>query len=386
MVKTLSIDEYYMKLALQLATTMRGITSPDPTVGAVIVKNNRIIATGFHGKHKSPHAEAYALTRAGKAAQGATLYVTLEPCCHFGNNPPCTEQIIQAGITRVVYAINDPNPLVKACNSIHSLQKNKIEVITNICSDSATKINEVYLKTILSPYPFIHLKVASTLDGKTATASGESKWITGEQARAYTHNLRYHYDAIMVGAITITHDNPQLTVRNPWPAIHPKRHKQPLRIILDPHESVPANAIVLQDPTAPTLLIRATPVSETFANALGNHVEVINFPLDEQGETAEKNEKTGFNLSKLMMALRQRGIASILVESGGNLSAALLNEELIDKISFIFAPKLIGNNGLNSIGLLKTSTLAQAIHLTSITSFLIGEDVVIEGRLRAHLV
>lgn len=242
----------FMREALRLAETMRGRTSPDPMVGAVIVKNGKIIASGYHGEVTTPHAEAWALDKAKEAARGATLYVNLEPCCYFETktNPPCTQAIIGAGIKKVVAAMEDPNPSV-AGGGFAELKKAGVEVVIGVLENEARRLNQVFVKYITTGRPFVILKAAMSLDGKIATSSGESFWITGIEARTRAHHLRNEVDGVMVGIGTVLKDNPELTVRGIEGKI-----KNPVKIILDPSGKIPQQAKVLAiEPPENTIVV-----------------------------------------------------------------------------------------------------------------------------------
>ena len=326
------MDIYYMEQALQIARYAKGRTSPNPMVGALIVREGRVIAQGWHRKAGTPHAEIHALRQAGDLAQGATLYVTLEPCSHYGRTGPCTDAIIQAGIRRVVVAMSDPNPLV-AGKGIERLRNAGIEVIEGILSKEAAKLNEVFIKWISTKLPFVTVKAAMSLDGKIAAHTGHSKWITGAEAREYVHCLRDCYDSILVGSGTLLTDNPHLTTRLP------EGGKNPLRIVLDSHARTPVNANVLSDGLAPTLIVVTELASEKSIEKIRQcGVQVI--------QIESKNGKV--DLRKLFSHLAQEGITSILVEGGATINAALFKEGLVDKVHWFVAPKIIG--GVNAVG------------------------------------
>src|SRR5512143_342746 len=231
-------DEKYMRMALRLAARAKGRTSPNPMVGAVVVKNGKVVATGYHHRAGEPHAEAIALRKAGRQAKGATLYVTLEPCSHTDKRtPPCTPLVMQSGVKRVVIGMIDPNPRVSG-GGVKTLGKAGLEVVTGVLETGAKKLNEAFIKHISSGMPFVTLKIAQTLDGKVATATGESKWITGELARQEGHRLRDTNDAILVGINTVLKDNPSLTARVPG-------GRDPLRVIVDSRLRIPADARVI---------------------------------------------------------------------------------------------------------------------------------------------
>lgn len=326
----------YMKRALELAKLGEGTTSPNPMVGAVVVKDKKIIGEGYHQKFGGPHAEVFALEEAGKEAFGADIYITLEPCSHYGKTPPCAQKIIDMGINRAFIAMGDPNPKV-AGRGIKILKDADIEVNIGLLKKEAQTLNEIFLKYIQSDYPFIFLKKAQTLDGYIATKNGDSKWITNSAARLEGHKLRHRVDAIMVGIGTILADNPSLTTR-----LDKKNGIDPIRIILDPLlEISPAAKIINQKSDAKTLIITA----DNSTNAKieikkeklkrKKQVEVFSFPV-------EKNNY--FNLKKLLKKLREMKISSILVEGGAKLSHTFLKKNLVDKFYYFIAPKIYGGS------------------------------------------
>lgn len=318
----------FMKLALELAEKARGRTSPNPLVGAVIVKEGSVIGTGYHKKAGSPHAEIHALAEAGDAAKGADLYVTLEPCNHYGRTPPCTEAIIKAGIKRVFAALPDPNPLVSG-KGIERLRSSGIEVYTGMLQEEARKQNEVFLKYIQTGKPFAALKTAISLDGKIATASGESQWITGEEARLHGHMLRNIYDAIIVGLGTVMSDNPSLTCRLPDGS-----GRDPIRIVVDSKLSInPAARVLHLDSSARTILATTAQASPARIKELGKLAEILII-----------NEGPLVSLPDLLTSLGNKAITSVLVEGGGKINGAFLSERLVDKYYFYIAPKIIGGS------------------------------------------
>lgn len=321
------MDEHWMSMALQLANKGLGRTSPNPVVGAVIVNNGQIVGTGFHQKAGTPHAEIHALREAGSKARGATLYVTLEPCCHYGKTPPCTEAIIRAGINRVVVATLDPNPLVTG-KGIRQLKDAGIQVTVGLLEKEARQQNEVFLKYITANRPFCALKMAVTLDGKIATAGGDTRWITGPQARTFTHRLRSRYDAILVGINTVINDDPLLTSRLEGES------KDPIRIILDSKLRIsPAARVVNLSSEAPTVIITTKhhdPEKKSLLERRG--VEVI--PVDD--------DHGKVNLRSLMEVLANRNITGVLIEGGAQVAAAFLEAKLVDKLYWFMAPKIVG--------------------------------------------
>ncbi|NLC12277.1 MAG: bifunctional diaminohydroxyphosphoribosylaminopyrimidine deaminase/5-amino-6-(5-phosphoribosylamino)uracil reductase RibD [Firmicutes bacterium] len=321
-------EERYMWMALDLARRGQGRTSPNPVVGAVLVKDGEVVGTGYHQNAGGPHAEIFALEEAGNRARGATLYVNLEPCVHYGKTPPCVDAIIKAGVKKVVIATEDPNPEVRG-KGIKKLRENGIRVKTGVLEEKALRLNEVFFKYIQTGMPFITVKAAMTLDGKIATSTGESRWITGEKARKYVHKLRYYADGIVVGIRTVLADDPLLTVR-----LEGYERKGPKRIVVDSKASLPLNARVItaSDPTDTILATTEKAPLEKRKALAEKGVEVLVLP--------EKNDRV--DLKALMKALGERKMSNILVEGGGTLNYALLEENLVDKLYIFIAPLLIG--------------------------------------------
>lgn len=316
--------EFYMDLALNNARSMKGQTFPNPLVGSVIVNHNRIVGVGAHLKAGEPHAEIHALRMAGEEARGGTIYVTLEPCSHFGRTGPCAQAIIDAGLKRVVIAALDPNPLV-AGNGVKMLEDAGIEVITGIRQEQSLKMNEVFNKFITTKQPFVTLKGASTLDGKIATHALDSKWITGEDARRDVHEMRSEHAAILVGVGTVIEDDPELTARIP-------NGRNPLRVILDSSLRLPMKAKVVVDGAAPTWIF----TSRTYDAAKKEQLEHAGIRVFETaGETRT-------DVADMMRILGEEGISSLFIEGGGTVNSAFLENHLIDKVVLYFAPKLIG--------------------------------------------
>ena len=327
-------EKYYMKTAISLAKKGRGQTSPNPIVGAVAVKNNKIIGKGFHEAYGKPHAEVNAINEAGEASYGADLYVTLEPCNHYGKTPPCTKKIIEAKIKRVFIATLDPNPEV-AGDGANFLRKNNIKVITGICEKNAKQLNESFIKYITQKIPFVTVKCASTLDGQTASETGDSKWITSEKSREYVHYLRHYNDAIMVGINTVKKDNPSLTAR-----IQDINTKDPQRFILDTKLSIDEKSkLITQKSNASTFIITGDKISLEKKKRLenNNNVKVITTSLTDTGK---------IDLKALMKILGNMKIASLLIEGGSKVIASAFSTKIADKVCFFYAPKILcGNKG-----------------------------------------
>ena len=363
-----SLDIKYMRMALRLAEKAKGRTSPNPMVGAVVVKNNKVISRGYHLRAGEPHAEAIALAKAGAAAKGATLYVTLEPCSHTNKRtPPCSPLVIQSGVKRVVVAMIDPNPRVSG-NGLKALRKAGVQVVQGVLESESKKLNEAFVKHIATGMPFVTLKIAQTLDGRIATAGGESKWITGEQARAEGHRLRDSHDAILVGINTILKDDPSLTTRIP-------QGRDPLRIIVDTKLRTPLSAKVIKQTSSAKTCIA------TIAGMPTNKLEAL---LDSGAEillVKERNKQV--DLKALMKILGSSGITSVLIEGGAEVNASALKAGIVDKVVAFVAPMLMtGKDSLCSIGGESPQKLGQAIRISEVTSRFVGQDLMIEGYVK----
>lgn len=329
-------DTYYMQRALELAKLGEASCSPNPMVGAVVVKNDKIVGEGYHKEYGGPHAEVFALEKAGKKAVGADIYVSLEPCSHYGKTPPCALKIINSGIKRVIISLVDPNPEV-AGKGIKMLREAGIKVELGLLKEKAKKLNEVFLKYIQKDMPFVYLKKAQTLDGYIATKSGDSKWITNSKARLEGHKLRHRADAIMVGIGTVLADDPSLTAR-----IEAKETIDPVRIVLDPYLDIKTDAqIINQKSKAATLIITSKQAFNSESKqkkidiiAEKQNVEILKFEV----------ESEHFNLKEILRSLAQRKISSILVEGGAKLSHSFLKEDLVDKFYYFIAPKIFGGS------------------------------------------
>jgi diaminohydroxyphosphoribosylaminopyrimidine deaminase/5-amino-6-(5-phosphoribosylamino)uracil reductase len=363
-----SDDEIYMRMALRLAEKGRGRTSPNPMVGAVVVKSGKVISRGYHRKAGDPHAEAIALKRAGKKAKGATLYVTLEPCSHTNKRtPPCTPLVLQSEVKRVVVSMIDPNPRVSG-GGIKTLRKAGIEVVSGVLEREARALNEAYLKYITTGMPFVTLKIAQTLDGKIATASGESKWITSEKAREEGQRLRNSNDAILVGVNTVLKDNPSLTARVPG-------GRDPIRVIVDSRLRTPVNAkVITQRSSAKTCIATLdTMPKDKLVKLLDNGAEIL----------LARGRIGHIDLKYLMKMLGSFGITSVLIEGGSEVNASALKARIVDKVVMFIAPKLMaGTDARCSIGGKAPAKLSKAISLHDVTSRFIGPDMVVVGYIR----
>ena len=359
-------DEAYLERALGLAERGRGLTSPNPLVGAVVVAESRIRGEGFHEGPGRPHAEIVALEEAGDDARGATLYTTLEPCDHFGRTPPCTRAIARAGVVRVVCAMRDPNPIVDG-RGFAALEAAGIQVRTGLLAQEANRLNEAYVKHVRTGLPFVTWKMAASLDGKVASRDGTSRWITGEAARADVHRLRAAADAILVGAGTALVDDPSLTVRDPA-----YRGRPPLRVLVDARGRVPETGDLF-DAAAPTMVATTglAPRERTEAwRARG--AEVVEY----------EPEGGGVPLPQLLSDLGKRDVQSVLLEGGPTLAWSMVEDRVVDKVVVYLAPKLIG--GRDAPGVLGGrgfAPIAQAMQLRVASFDRVGEDL----RVEAHV-
>lgn len=362
----LSYDEKYMRLAMQLAGNAIGRTSPNPLVGAVIVKDNRVVGCGWHRKAGTPHAEVHALNQAGELAQGADVYVTLEPCAHYGKTPPCAKALVEAKVKNVYGGLLDVNPKV-AGKGFKILEDAGIHVEYGFLQDELRKQNEVFFKWIEHKKPFIVLKAAMTLDGKIATATGQSKWITNETSRAYGYKLRDIYDGIMVGINTVIEDNPMLTARVDG-------GKNPIRIVVDSSLKIDINANLVQDKSAKTIIATTDKADkDKILKLQAQDVDVI---------VVDKDENDKVDIEKLLNILGQQNICSILVEGGATLSGSFVAKKLVDKVYFFIAPKIIGGKEAKTpvagTGILN---LQEALALKDIQIEKLEEDILIIGRV-----
>ncbi|MDQ8735510.1 bifunctional diaminohydroxyphosphoribosylaminopyrimidine deaminase/5-amino-6-(5-phosphoribosylamino)uracil reductase RibD [Paenibacillus sp. LHD-38] len=356
-------DEYYMGLALEMASKSSGQTGINPVVGCVVVKDGRIIGIGTHLKRGTGHAEVHALQMAGAEAEGATVYVTLEPCSHFGKTPPCCERIIDAKAARVVVASGDPNPEVSG-RGIARLREEGIDVTVGVLEQRSQQLNEKFNKYITTRLPFVTLKTASTLDGKIASRTGDSRWVTGTAAREQVHTLRHQHEAIMVGIGTVLADDPLLNTRAAVPAI------DPVRIIVDSTLRLPLDARVVVDRSVRTIVLTSGQASEDRRHALeAAGIEVVTCGSDEKVDLIAGMKKLG-----------ELEIGSILLEGGGQLNGAMLEAGLIDKIVLYYAAKIIG--GVDAPGAFTFAgfeKMADAVQLERVSVEMAGEDICVSG-------
>lgn len=356
-------DEEYMREALRAAENARGRTSPNPMVGAVIVRGGRIVATGWHREAGTPHAEVHALRMAGELAKGATLYVTLEPCAHYGRTGPCAKAVVEAGIARVVIALKDPNPLV-AGKGIAILEEAGIEVRCGVLAREAARLNEAFLKWIETGLPLVAMKTAMSLDGKIATYTGASQWITGPEARQRVHEYRDVYDGILAGIGTVLADNPSLTARLP------EGGKNPVRIIADSMARMPLEAKILTDGAARTIIA----VTE---EAPAHRVEALKAA---GAEIIVAGPGPQVDMALLMKKLGEQEITSVFVEGGGTVNFSMLKAGLVDKVYAFVAPKIIGGREAKTpVEGDGFATLEEAVELTALEAQTIGRDVLLTG-------
>ena len=362
-------DQYFMQMALDLAIKGEGFTSPNPMVGAVVVKDGRVVGSGYHEQVGGPHAEVNAINAAGPLAQGATLYVTLEPCNHTGRTPPCTRKIIEAGIRRVVIAMRDPNRKV-AGGGADFLKQQGIQIEIGACREQAEKLNEAFIKYVCTGRPFVMVKCAATLDGRIATRTGDSRWVTGEASRLFVHRLRHAVDAILVGINTVRTDNPSLTARLPGGG-----GKDPVRIVLDTHLSISPDARLLQQKSdANTILVVGK-------DAAGQKLRAFK----KEGIRLIRSEiKNGLiDLNALMERLGAMQLTSLLIEGGSRVLASAFKAGIVDKVFFFYAPKILGgDDGIPICSGPGPELMSQSILVSGIGLHRFDDDVMIEGYIR----
>lgn len=347
-----------MELTLRLAEKGKGLTSPNPLVGCIIVKRGRIVGKGYHKKAGTEHAEVLAISEAGKKAVNSTLYVNIEPCSHWGRTPPCTEKIVEAGVREVIIGMEDPNQLV---GGFRELKFRGLKTKIGILEKEAKKLNEVYIKYMKTKRPFVIIKVAMSLDGRIATKTGDSRYITSKEARTYVHQLRTEVDAVMVGLNTVLRDNPELTPRL-------VKGKDPMKIVVDSRLKIPKNCNLMKDPTK--LIIATTNMApkNEIKKLQQNGINVI----------ITKAQKGLVDLQDLFKQLGKHEITSVMIEGGSELNSSAIKAGIVDKILIFAAPKIIGN-GLGAIGSLGISKIDKAINLKNPITRKIGKDFLIEG-------
>ncbi len=348
-----------MKLTINLAKKGRGETSPNPMVGAVVVKNGEIIGRGYHKRFGEPHAEANALKSCKDKAKNATLYVNLEPCCHYGKTPPCTDIIKRSGIRKVVCATLDPNPQVNG-RGIRALREGGAEVDWGILEQEAKKLNEIYLKFITTGLPFVILKIAQTLDGKIATELGDSRWITQKDSRGFVHSLRSWVDAVLVGANTVKRDDPELTIHN-------ARGDNPIRIILDSAGKISHSSKIIKENKNGKTVIATT--NQKTKEKFKEKVEIWKVKKRKDGQA---------DLPQLLKKAGENQITSLLVEGGRGVFTSFLKERLVDKIYYFLSPKILGK-GLTSFGDLGIKEISESITLRDCEIKRFKNDLLIIG-------
>lgn len=359
-------DEFYMKRALKLARKGEAWVSPNPMVGAVIVKEGRIIGEGYHQKFGGNHAEINAITCATEPIEGATIYVNLEPCTHYGKTPPCSECIISNKPARVVIGTADPNPLVSG-KGINSLKRHGIETTVDVLKEECMKLNERFFKFIKTGLPFVTLKFAQTIDGRIAAASGQSRWISSDSSLKLAHKLRSSHDAVFIGVNTLIQDNPELTVRL-------FRGRNPLRVIVDSSLRIPVEAQVLKNQTiAKTIIattVNASPEKVARLKSIGIETLVIGDDTDHR-----------VDLKKLFAELGKRNISSVLVEGGSTIITSMLKENLPDRLVIVIAPKIMGK-GIETVGDLGVKSVDECLRFTYRKVLRKGMDIILDGRIQ----
>ena len=349
------VEKNFMNLALTLARRRKGLTHPNPTVGCVIVKDGEIVGIGNHEKAGLPHAEIVALNQAGERAKGATMYLTLEPCTHWGRTPPCTDAIIRAGIRKVYVAVTDPNPII-AGGGVKKLRSAGIEVEVGLLEKEARVVNEDFFRYITDSRPYVTLKLAQSADGKIATSTGDSKWITSERARRFAHRLRMEAGAVLIGVETALRDDPLLTVRN-IPSAH-----NPLRVVLDPDLRIKPELKIIRDTSAPTVI---------FHGVRNRELEEV---LAEKGAITVFLEN--FSLKNVLEELHRREVVHVLVEGGAYTVTQFLKENLWDRLVLFTSPKIIGEG--RSIGDLGIDRVSSAMEMILRREITLGDERVFE--------
>lgn len=355
-------DRRFLRAALRLARRGLGRTSPNPAVGAIVVRGGRIVGRGFTQPPGGPHAEIVALRQAGALARGATLYVTLEPCAHHGRTPPCVEAVRSAGIARLVIGCGDPNP--RARGGGDQLASAGVKIVSGVLADECAEQIRFFTKHVRTGLPWVTLKLAASLDGRIATSDGDSRWITGEKARALVHEWRDTHDAILVGAETVRHDDPALTCRR-------RGGRDPLRVVLDGRLRLPLTARVVREGTLVFTHRGASPVKVRQLRARG--VEVV----------ALRPRAGRLDWNDVLRALGERGVCSVLVEGGGLVAASALRSGAVDRLYLFYAAKLVGGDGRAMIGPLAVGEMAEALALEIVASRWLGGDLLLEARLQS---
>jgi diaminohydroxyphosphoribosylaminopyrimidine deaminase / 5-amino-6-(5-phosphoribosylamino)uracil reductase len=363
-------DEHWMRRVLRIAEKGRGRTSPNPMVGAVLVKNGNVVAEGYHAKAGEAHAEIIALQQAREEARGAVLYLNLEPCTHYGKTPPCAPQVIQSNVKRVVIGMEDPNPLVKG-KGVETLKKAGLDVEVGILERECQRLNEAFCKYILKKEPFVILKAAATLDGKIATRNGDSRWISGEASRHLVHQLRDQVDGVLVGIGTVLKDDPRLTARV-------RKGRNPYRIVLDSQCKTPEEAKVIGTSPSKTIIATTEIAPKDKIEKLAKRGAQILLLDSKEGK---------INLKSCLSKLGDIGMMSLMVEGGSQVNGSFLDEGLIDKFFIFLSPKIMGDpQALGIFGGRAISSVQEAIPLKEMKTRKLGEDILLESYLEWGIV
>ena len=359
-------DEYYMKRALELAEKGRGWTNPNPMVGAVIVKEDRIIGEGYHERYGQLHAERNALKNCTEDPEGATIYVTLEPCCHHGKTPPCTDAIIESGITKVVVGMLDVNPIV-AGNGVRILEEHGIEVVTGVLEDECRKLNKIFIKYMTEKLPYVVMKYAMTSDGKIATVTGESKWITGPESRENVHRTRHALMGIMAGVGTVIADDPMLDCRLE------EGGRNPIRIICDSNLRTPLDSKIVSS---------AKEIETMIATVSNDEAAIKEF--EERGcKVIRTNAPDGkVDLYDLMQKLGAEGIDSVLLEGGAELNFSALKAGIVDEVHTYIAPKIFGGNAKTPVAGEGIGSIDDAVMLKPVNITKFDDDIFVESEVK----
>ena len=363
------VHDLFFDLALEEAEQGVGRTHPNPPVGAVVVQDGAVVGRGHHRKAGLPHAEVEAIAAAGERARGADLYVTLEPHDHQGRTPPCTEAILEAGLRRVFVGALDPNPLVSG-KGIRHLAKAGVEVRTGLRPEACARLVAAFAKLITSGRPLVVLKAAATLDGRIATKAGDSKWVTGEAARALVHRWRDECDAVLVGAGTVRADDPALTTRLEAPVVPGREPRNPTRVVVCGRLRLPSEAKLFEVSAAPTLVLTTDPEPALADELARRGVEIVRLP-GAQGRVDPE---------AVVVELGRRGFTSVLVEGGGEIHASFLEAGVVDELRLFLSPKIVGGDGVPVFGPLGTESMQRAWRLEALTIERVGEDWLLRGR------
>lgn len=350
----------YMEIALKIAEKGKGNVSPNPLVGCIIVKRGKIVGKGYHKQYGGEHAEIDAIKNASKKAANATLYINIEPCSHWGKTPPCTEKIVEAAIREVIIGMHDPNPLVEG---FRELKFRGIKTKIGILENEAKKLNEIYIKYMKTNRPFVILKLAMTMDGRIATKTGDSKYITGRDARKYVHQFRSEVDAIMVGINTVLKDNPKLTSRL-------VKGKDPMKVVVDTELRMPLKCNLMKHPSKLIIATTNKAPKKKINKFYQKGVNVV----------VLKSKRNLVDLKELMKELGKKEIASVMIEGGAELNSSAIKDRIANKLLIFTAPKLVGN-GLGAIGNLGITKIDRAVKLKDIKMKKIGKDILVEAYL-----